>query len=462
MDVSDMEVVGTSAADGDRVLRYEVRAGQQGIRRPDTPNLPCKLLEKQPTLVVTGENSSLSPLPEIPLFPLPDLPSLPQLWDRKTSQPEWEKPSGNAINAPLERLRHSDPRFLKSLSSSAPAKGFEERIHGEKTSGRDNEGNEDGDENKEEAKAAQPSIRQINPSSEDPERSELPVYGSGKRGPIVTRDRFSSSPSLATSDSSDDSSDVYSPTPPFRITAPAFVSSRDPRPPPRQILWKSQERSEHKGSVGSSSIGSPPPLVPASCSESEAVKFGNGHEIEVETRDVHQILSSLRHRPPTPFTDDNCKDGQEDGAVLRPLWDALHIMDDLENILDNEVASLMSEHSQGLAGFTHTAPPLAGRKKMGFLGLGDLSAAVFLSSSTKCSSPPRPSRSPITLLAVPAHPLSHHAPRCSRPLRSSLPPATSPPLAALIAAGRHVWHTLSDDSLEASSSLAVNSDGATS
>jgi hypothetical protein len=403
MDTSSMEVVGTSADSGDRVLRYNIRTGQPGNRRPDTPNLPCKLLEKPPALIATNEGRH-SPTSEIPFLPYPDMPMLPRLWDKEAPQPEWEKPLAGVMDVPLERLRPGGLHLTNHLITSAPYvfSMFQTSESAEEPARKVLKGMAEPDVlscevgEKEEAKTiAPPSIGLAKPS---PAQPEMPVYGSGKRGPIVTRDYFSSSPSNAATESSDSSQDIFSPQTPFRTSVPTFVPSRDPRKTLRQILWKPQTRPEvcsaastldkllttdiqnHKENTdNSSSAGSPPPLESVmnssesgeedpsqnnfaiDDSSSEAENRETGGEIEVEVREVHQTLSALRHRPPTPFSDENLQglawvkiyrelqDAQtaldtekdrEDAIVLRPLWDALHVINgQLQTFVDKVAMS---------------------------------------------------------------------------------------------------------------------------
>ncbi|KAJ7909339.1 hypothetical protein B0H13DRAFT_1877837 [Mycena leptocephala] len=403
MDTSSMEVVGTSADSGDRVLRYNICTGQPGNRRPDTPNLPCKLLEKPPALIATNEGRH-SPTSEIPFLPYPDMPMLPRLWDKEAPQPEWEKPLAGVMDVPLERLRPGGLHLTNHLITSAPYvfSMFQTSESAEEPARKVLKGMAEPDvlscgvgEKEEAKKIAPPSIGLAKPS---PAQPEMPVYGSGKRGPIVTRDYFSSSPSNAATESSDSSQDIFSPQTPFRTSVPTFVPSRDPRKTLRQILWKPQTRPEvcsaastldklltadiqnHKENTdNSSSAGSPPPLESVmnssesgeedpsqnnfaiDDSSSEAENRETGGEIEVEVREVHQTLSALRHRPPTPFSDENLQglawvkiyrelqDAQtaldtekdrEDAIVLRPLWDALHVINgQLQTFVDKVAMS---------------------------------------------------------------------------------------------------------------------------
>ncbi|KAJ7818144.1 hypothetical protein B0H13DRAFT_1922392, partial [Mycena leptocephala] len=332
---------------------------------------------------------------------VPKASALLHLWDRKLPQPEWTRPLARATTAAMTSLhqeslnlaQHFNPKvpFVFSMIQAVedPEEPARKMLKGD--AGTETQKEERNDKDEHVGTITQPPCMEPSPEQLDDLSSyqpDMPVYGSGKRGSVVTRDCFSSSLSSVATNSSDKASDIF-PQLPFRVVGPTFASSRDPCPSHRQNLWKSLEGSEVCGaapifnqllttnvqkvqeSVNSSSTGSPPPLVPISSSESgeedlsqekisidnaPSDKTGGNCEFEVETREVHQTLSTLCYCPPTPFVDENLqghnwakiyrelKDvqaareiekGKEDGAVLRPLWDILHTMNKLTSILDN-------------------------------------------------------------------------------------------------------------------------------
>ncbi|KAJ7635973.1 hypothetical protein DFH06DRAFT_1336122 [Mycena polygramma] len=192
----------------------------------------------------------------------------------------------------------------------------------------------------------------------------IPALGNGKRGPLVTRDHYSSSPSMATVTSTagftEEGEEDEGRTPLLRTVHDAHEVEEDAESEMTPLRRKAQENQDEEPDRAEAEEetddGSMPSLTDVS-SESDARSDAPKYSSHQLARSLGRTIEALHRCPPTPVSDDNALareyglvhlwsanyDREQEAArdhdnnsVAGPLWEILDILENghLRNAVD--------------------------------------------------------------------------------------------------------------------------------